>query len=214
MKMLGHWACFAVAAGLLSAPVFAEDMRSASEKVVACQEIAAPEARLVCFESAAAELSALLAMPAVAEAPSTIAAPSASETELVQQANAAPAVSPSAPAAASEEIVQASAAAPADAPEPRSSLPAWIPRITFGDNREAEKEPDEFATTLTRIQKNRLGRHFFTTAEGHVWRQIQIEDVRAPKTLPADVILSQNIMGGLRIKIVDTDRSYGVLRVE
>jgi len=140
MKMLGHWACFAVAAGLLSAPVFAEDMRSASEKVVACQEIAAPEARLVCFESAAAELSALLAMPAVAEAPSTIAAPSASETELVQQANAAPAVSPSAPAAASEEIVQASAAAPADAPEPRSSLPAWIPRITFGDNREHSQE--------------------------------------------------------------------------
>lgn len=200
MKLLEKSACCAVLALGVALPALAQDMRSASEKVVACQEIPDSLERLACFETAAAELSTILAAPA----PAVIAEPNVP---------AAPAIAEAATDAPAP-IQQAAVDTEADPNVPRSSLPSWIPRITFGSDREVEKEPDKFTTTLTRIQRNKLGRHFFTTAEGHVWRQIQIEEIRAPKSLPAEVILSQNIMGGLRLEIVESKRSYGVLRVE
>lgn len=202
MKLLEKSACCAVLAFGLALPVLAQDMRSASEKVVACQEIPDSLERLACFEAAAAELSTILTAPV--PAPAVIAEPSVVTAPAVAEA----ATDTPAP------IQQAAVDVDTESDVPRSSLPAWIPRITFGSDREVEKEPDEFKTTLTRIQRNKLGRHFFTTAEGHVWRQIQIEEIRAPKSLPADVILSQNIMGGLRLEILESKRSYGVLRVE
>lgn len=204
MKLLDKSACCVALAFGLALPVWAQDMRSASEKVVACQEIPDSLERLACFEAAAAELSTILATPVPTPAPAVIAEPSIPTAPVVAEtATDAPA-----------PIQQAAVESDADSDVPRSSLPSWIPRITFGSDREVEKEPDEFKTTLTRIQRNKLGRHFFTTAEGHVWRQIQIEEIRAPKSLPADVILSQNIMGGLRLEILESKRSYGVLRVE
>jgi hypothetical protein len=217
MNLLGKSACCALVALGASLSVSAQDMRSASEKVVACQTVEDPLERLACFEAAATELSTLLAAPAPVqsaaakpEAPIIPAAP----VESVQQAAVEPSIEPAPAEAAQAPIQQAAVDTEESSDVPRSRLPSWIPRITFGSDREVEKEPDEFKTTLTRIQRNKLGRHFFTTAEGHVWRQIQIEEVRAPKSLPAEVILSQNIMGGLRIKIVESNRSYGVLRVE
>lgn len=219
MKLLGKSACCALVALGASLTMSAQDMRSASEKVVACQTVEDSLERLACFESAATELSTFLAAPAPVEraaakpeAPIIPAAP----VESVQQASVAvePSVEPAPTDAAQAPIQQAAVATEETRDVPRSRLPSWIPRITFGSDREVEKEPDEFRTTLTRIQRNKLGRHFFTTAEGHVWRQIQIEEIRAPKSLPTEVILSQNIMGGLRIKIVESNRSYGVLRVE
>jgi hypothetical protein len=164
MKLRAKLAICAFAGLSIVLPGLAQDMRTASEKVVACQTVTDPVERLACFEAAAAELSAVLEIP-VAEAPV-----------------------PSAPAA------------------PRGTPAPVVPA--------APVEPDEFAKQLTRIQVNRLGRHFFTTAEGHVWRQKSPEEIRAPKTLPADVVIYQNITGGLRLKIVETNRSYPVRRVE
>lgn len=214
MKMLEKAAAIATIVALMTGSAMAQDMRAASEKVVACQSVADNAERLSCFEAASAELSALLAAPApiaVAEAP----APVVPAAPVEQTVTAAPAAAPSpvTPAVvAAAPVQQAAAATEAEAPE--SSLPGWIPRITFGNSRDVEKEPDEFQTTLTRIQRNKLGRHFFTTAEGHVWRQKRPEEIRAPKNLPADVILYQNITGGLRFKILETNRSYAVQRVE
>jgi hypothetical protein len=217
MKLLGKSACCALVALGASLSMSAQDMRSASEKVVACQTVEDSLERLACFEAAATELSTILATPAPVQ--SAAAKPEvpiipAAPVESVQQAAVEPSVEPASADAAQAPIQQAAVDTEESSDVPRSRLPSWIPRITFGSDREVEKEPDEFKTTLTRIQRNKLGRHFFTTAEGHVWRQIQIEEVRAPKSLPAEVILSQNIMGGLRIKIVESNRSYGVLRVE
>jgi hypothetical protein len=110
--------------------------------------------------------------------------------------------------------VQQAATETAQPPSNDSILPSWIPRVSFGNRRDVEKEPDEFATQLTRIQRNNLGRHFFTTAEGHVWRQVEVEDIKAPKSLPADVVLKQNLLGGIQIEILETNRSYGVARIE
>ena len=58
MKMRGTWVGILVVAGMAATPALAQDMRSASEKVVACQDVADPAERLTCFETAAAELSA------------------------------------------------------------------------------------------------------------------------------------------------------------
>lgn len=223
MKMRGRLAVCAVAGLSVALPGLAQDMRTASEKVVACQTVIDPVERLACFEAAASELSALLETP-IAEAPASSpspvapAVPAAPVEQAVVSAPAAPVQAPAPAVTATAEsgdapIQQAATTTDTD-DAPRSRLPSWIPRVTFGGDRDVEKEPDEFATKLTRIQVNRLGRHFFTTAEGHVWRQKSPEEIRAPKTLPADVVIYQNITGGLRLKIVETNRSYPVRRVE
>lgn len=206
-------ACGALAALMLTGSALAQDLRGASENVVACQTVEDAAARLSCFETAAAELSSALAAPVpepVAALPQPQVQTAPAETSAVASTTQVPQTA--APAAA--PIQQASTEAPAEVEAPESSLPSWIPRITFGSDRDVEKEPDEFETQLTRIQVNKLGRHFFTTAEGHVWRQKSPEEIRAPKTLPADVVIYQNITGGLRLKIVETNRSYPVRRVE
>ena len=217
MKMRDKGAMLAVTLALATGTAMAQDMRTASENVVACQAVTDSAARLACFEAAATELSIVLATPE--PAPLAEAAPVSPAAPVEQAAVTSPEVAPipGAPEPAATAPVQQAAAttteaAPREAPQ--SSLPGWIPRVTFGGGRDVEKEPDEFQTTLTRIQRNRLGRHFFTTAEGHVWRQKKPEDIRAPKTLPADIILYQNVTGGLRLKILETNRSYPVQRVE
>lgn len=200
MKMLGKVTVSAMGIVAVIGSAAAQDMRTASENVVACQSVEEASARLDCFEKAATDLSAVLAAPA----PEMAAAPVPAQ----QAAVPATAAATAAPAA----VQQASTSTTENIPS--SSLPSWIPRITFGSGRDVEKEPDEFETKLTRIQANRIGRHFFTTADGHVWRQKKPEEIRAPKKLPADIILYQNITGGIRLKIVETNRSYAVQRVE
>lgn len=196
MKMLGKVAVSAIGIVAVIGSAAAQDMRTASENVVACQSVEEASARLDCFEKAAADLSALLAAPA----PEVVAAPVAPN--------------PNTPAVPTETTVAAATEAAPEETIKQSSLPSWIPRITFGSDRDVEKEPDEYQTKLTRIQVNRIGRHFFTTSDGQVWRQTNITEIRAPKTLPADITLSQSIMGGIRMKIEETNRVYAVARVE
>lgn len=233
MKLFRNLALSGLGFGVLVAPAASQELRAASENVVACQDVVDALERLDCFEKAAAELSVALAAPTAA--PAVVAAPTApvpvNPADPVQQAvaettptapmpaapaetSATPVAIADAPAAPQEPVQQADASTTPDENVPRSSLPSWIPRITFGGDRDVEKEPDEYETTITRIQVNRLGRHFFTTAEGHVWKQKKIEEIRAPKSLPAEAILYQNITGGILIKIRETNRSYRVDRVE
>jgi len=196
MKMLGKVAVSAIGIGALIGSATAQDMRAASENVVACQSVEDALERLDCFEKAAADLSVLLSAPA---------------SEVV----AAPAIaSPAVPAVPTETAMAPTTETAPEETIKQSSLPSWIPRITFGSDRDVEKEPDEYQTKLTRIQVNRIGRHFFTTSDGQVWRQTNIADIRAPKTLPADITLSQSIMGGIRLKIEETNRIYAVARAE
>ncbi len=209
MKLSSKYGILAVAALSLSVPALAQDVRAASERVVACQSEADAEARLACFEAAASDLAAVLAAPvqqaAVTPSPETPAASQAAASTPVTTA----AVSPN---AVEQPAATQTASVETDAPD--SGLPSWIPRITFGNGRDVEKEPDEYRTEITKIQVNRLGRHFFTTSDGHVWKQKSPSRIRAPKTLPAEVVLYQNIAGGLQLKIVETNRIYGVSRIE
>jgi len=196
MKMLGKVAVSVIGIGALIGSATAQDMRTASENVVACQSVEDALARLDCFERAATDLSVLLSAPV----PEVVAAPAIA--------------SPAVPAAPTETAIAATTEAAPEETIKQSSLPSWIPRITFGSDRDVEKEPDEYQTKLTRIQVNRIGRHFFTTSDGQVWRQTNITKIRAPKTLPANITLSQGVMGGIRMKIEETNRIYAVARVE
>ncbi len=219
MNLLRKSALIALAISCATGLATAQDLRTASEQVVACQNIEDPAERLTCFETAATALSVAMQAPEpeIVAAPTVTApAPTAEATQQAAITAPAPTTVPAAttPPAPATEIQQASADTVADPEIPRSRLPSWIPRVTFNRDRDVEKEPDEFQTTLTRIQRNRLGRHFFTTQEGHVWRQKSPEEIRAPKALPADVVLYQNITGGLRLKILETNRSYPVTRIE
>ncbi|MEM7330294.1 MAG: hypothetical protein AAF437_16245 [Pseudomonadota bacterium] len=213
MKMLGKTAIVAIGFGILVSPVCAQELRSASENVVACQDVVDALERLDCFEKAAAELSLALAAPVPTQAAAPVAANPSTPAAPIEQAVVA--TNPAAAASATQApAVQQAAATTTEENIPQSRLPSWIPRVTFGSGRDVEKEPDEYDTTITRIQVNRLGRHFFTTSEGHVWKQKKIEKIRAPKNLPAEAILYQNITGGILIKIKETNRSYRVDRVE
>ena len=218
MKTYEKLAILAVSAAVGTSPAIAQDLRAASEGVVACQSVEDTAERLACFETAAQQLSAALDVPEpqIVQAPAAVAPvpPANSAAAPIQQAAVSAPAAPATPGASAAAPVQQASADTADAPGGGSILPSWIPRVTFGSRDDADKEPDEFATQLTRIQRNNLGRHFFTTAEGHVWKQIGIEEIRAPKSLPADVVLHQNVLGGIRIKILETDRSYGVARIE
>lgn len=212
MKTFKKLAFITISAGLVAVPAMAQDLRSASEGVVACQSIEEATARLTCFETAAQALSTALAapVPEIALAPAPIASV---ETGVVAPPSQTTSTDTQQATSAAAPIQQASTEA-TEAPSNGSLLPSWIPRVSFGSGKDAEKEPDEFSTQLTRIQRNNLGRHFFTTSEGHVWRQIGIEKIKAPKSLPADVILYQNVLGGIQIKIIETDRAYPVARIE
>ncbi|MEO1137764.1 MAG: hypothetical protein AAFW68_14370, partial [Pseudomonadota bacterium] len=163
-------------------------------------------------EAAAAELSIILAAPVSETAEVSTPEP---QTPIVAAEGTTPSTAgPATTTTGAAPVQMASATETAtEAEGPESRLPSWIPRISFGD-RDVEKEPDEFRTTITRIQRNKIGRHFFTTAEGQVWRQKDVGAIRAPKTLPAEVVLSQNIAGGIRLRIVETNRIYNVGRVE
>lgn len=169
----------------------AQDVRAASEQVVACQAIATPMEKLACFEAAATNLSTALEAPvAVAEA-----APTPAPAEAVKVAST-------------------------DTAEPefkrRRLLPSWVPTVSLGGggDKDREKEPDFYETEVDRIVRNKLGRHFFSTSDGVVWRQIRIEKIRAPKSLPAKATIKQTLSGSIRIEIEGTDRSYAVYRVE
>jgi len=214
MNLLGKSAIAATLAVGLMTPAMAQELRTASEGVIACQSVEDALERLDCFEQAAAELSAALAVPepapVIAEAAPTPTVPAAPTEQAATTVATTAVATPEAPA----PIQQASADTVAEPDIPERTLPSWMPRITFGGDRDVEKEPDEFRTKITRIQVNKLGRHFFTTEEGHVWRQKRIRGIRAPKTLPAEVVLYQNITGGLQLKIVETNRIYPVSRVE
>ena len=169
----------------------AQDVRAASEQVVACQAIATPMEKLACFEAAATNLSAALEVPvAVAEV-----APAPTPAEAVKVASTE---------AAEEEFKR------------RRLLPSWVPTVSLGGggDKDREKEPDFYETEVDRIVRNKLGRHFFSTSDGVVWRQIRIEEIRAPKALPAKATIKQTLSGSIRIEIEGTNRSYAVYRVE
>lgn len=71
-----------------------------------------------------------------------------------------------------------------------------------------------FEATIVRITRNNVGRHRFYTADGAVWEQTQIVEVRQPKNLPAVAEFHRKLTGNPTIKFDVSNRSYRVKRIE
>ena len=213
MKSYKSLAVFAVMVAGTATPGFAQDLREASEDVVACQSIEDNLEKLTCFESAATALSVILSVPvATAE---TAPAPVQQATVQAPQAPASAAAEGPAPVQMAATEAAPAAAEQPEGPPRRRLLPSWVPTVSLSiGSGDSVEEPDFFETEVTRIQRNKLGRHFFTTADGQVWRQIQIEAIRAPGALPAKATIRQTLSGSIRLEIEDNGRSYPVNRVE
>lgn len=216
MKSYRSLAVMAATIAGVAMPGFAQDLREASEDVVACQAIEDNLEKLTCFESAAAALS--LALTAPVETAEIAPTP---ETPVQQATVEAPQTAPAATTEAQAPVqMAATEVASADTetlegPPKRRLLPSWVPTVSLSIGRgESVEEPDFFETEVTRIQRNKIGRHFFTTSDGQVWRQIQIEAIRAPDVLPAKATIRQTLSGSIRLEIEDNGRSYPVNRVE
>ena len=201
-----------IAAGLsviiitASGTALAQDSLTASERFLACQSIEDSAEKLACFEEAAAAMSAEMATPAAPEPESTIAeAPAVEAVKPV--ASAAPTQAPE-PA---KVPVATEPEAPTE-PKERRLLPSWIPSVTLRGEK-SKSEPDEITISITRIQRNNVGRHFFTTSDGIVWEQIQVEAIKAPKALPANATLKRMLSGSLRLGFLGTSRTYAVRRI-
>ncbi len=214
MKTHTKLAIAGVAVATMTSPAIAQDLRTASESVVACQSVEATAERLACFETAAQTLSEALAVPTATVSAPPQPVPSASAAANPTSSGQVPlqmASTETAPVAAPD----AAEAEPPAGPPRRRLLPSWVPTVSLSlGNGDAVEEPDFFETEVTRIQRNKLGRHFFTTADGQVWRQIQIKEIRAPKALPAEATIRQTLSGSIRLEIEDNGRSYAVNRVE
>lgn len=185
-------------------PAQADDLKSASEALVECQKIKDAAERFACLEAATAEISRALSETETESANQT--APAPTETEIANASSITPQQT-------TQENVDK-----ADANQQefgrRRLLPSWVPNVSIGRPDPKDKEPDRFDITVTRIQRNKLGRHFFTTSDGQVWRQIQIDEIRAPKSLPAPAQLKRAPSGAIRIEVDGTGRSYNVNRIE
>lgn len=210
----------------------ADDLVSASEAVLECRSVQDSTAKLACFETAANAIDAILqrretsakiaqapTKPDVSSAPlSTAPNTESTESSPLQTASIEPprAAEPrSTPSNEVQTSPNATEPVEADTLPNRRLLPSWVPTVSLKfKDKDAVEEPDFFDTEITRIQRNKLGRHFFTTSDGQVWRQVRIEEIRAPSRLPAPAVIRQTLSGAIRIEISETDRSYNVYRVE
>ncbi len=194
---------FLAATGILalamSGSAIAQQAPSATDQILACQSIADAGEKLACFEAAAEAMAVeQAAPPAVTQTPaeSTIAAtPAPTPTQTI--------------AATSAPVATATAE-----PERRRILPSWIPTVTIGRSDDKEPEPSTIEVSVTRIQRNKINRHFFTTSDGHVWEQITPETIRGPESLPAEATLRRMLSGSIRLGFPGTNRSYPVVRIE
>jgi hypothetical protein len=179
---------------VLPAPVLAQDivpatavaadpLRLAAEDAASCRELPDPDVRLACFDAAARRLAEALG----------------SMDQAGHNAGDLPIdpVAPDVPAA-----VEPSAEAAEDPPN-------WAaaPQPQHSDVDQAEV-PRRFEATIVRITRNNVGRHRFYTADGAVWEQTQIVEVRQPRSLPAVAEFRRKLTGNPTIKFDVSRRSY------
>lgn len=221
---------------VLPAPVLAQDivpatavaadpLRLAAEDAASCRELREPDVRLACFDAAANRLAEALGpmdqagrnagdLPIGPDAPDAPAAPAA-----VEPSGEAAEHPPEPSGEAAEHPPEPSGEAAEHPPEPLGEAaeeqPNWAaaPEPQPSDIEQAEA-PRRFEATIVRITRNNVGRHRFYTADGAVWEQTQIAEVRAPKSLPAVAEFRRRLTGSPTIKFDVSSRSYRVRRIE
>jgi hypothetical protein len=183
--------------------VAADPLRLAAEDAASCRELRDPDVRLACLDAAAHRLAEALGsmdqagrnagdLPIGTDAPDTPAA-----------------VEP--PGIAADHPPDKAAQQPKD--EAAQQPPNWAAAPPQREIEEADV-PRRFEATIVRITRNNVGRHRFYTADGAVWEQTQIVEVRQPENLPAVAEFSRKLTGNPTIKFDVSNRSYRVRRIE
>ncbi len=175
------------AAERLSTAIAADPLRLAAEDAASCRELRDPDVRLACLDTAAHRLAEALG-------PMDLAGRNAGDLPIGPDAPDAPAaVEPSGEAA--------------------EHPPNWAAAPQHRDIEQAEA-PRRFEATIVRITRNNVGRHRFYTADGAVWEQTQIVEVRQPRNLPAVAEFRRKLAGSPTIKFDVSNRSYRIRRIE
>lgn len=192
--------------------VAADPLRLAAEDAASCLELRDSDVRLACLDAAADRLAeALASMDQAAIDQGSMDQGSVDQSG--RNATELP-ISPDAPdvAAAVELPGEAADHPPGEAAQ---QPPSWAaaPEPQHRDIEQAEVPP-RFEATIVRITRNNVGRHRFYTADGAVWEQTQIVEVRQPKSLPAVAEFRRKLTGNPTIKFDVSNRSYRVRRIE
>jgi len=183
---------------VLPAPVLAKDivsatdvaadpLRLAAEDAASCRELRDPDVRLACLDAAAHRLAEALG----------------SMDQHGRIARDLP-IGPDAP----------------DAPvTPDASVASDAPAAVEPSGGATEQPPNwaaarRFEASIVRITVNNVGRHRFYTADGAVWEQTQIVEVRQPRSLPTVAEFHRKRTGNPTIKFDVSSRSYRVRRIE
>lgn len=175
------------AAERLSTAIAADPLRLAAEDAASCRELRDPDVRLACLDAAAHRLAEALG----------------SMDQAGRNAGDLP-IGPDAPDAP---------AAVEPSGEATEHPPNWASAPQHRDIEQAEI-PRRFEATIVRITRNNVGRHRFYTADGAVWEQTQIAEVRQPRSLPTVAEFRRKLSGNPTIKFDVSNRSYRVRRIE
>jgi len=175
------------AAERLSTAIAADPLRLAAEDAASCRELRDPDVRLACLDDAAHRLAEALG----------------SMDQAGRNAGDLP-IGPDAPDAP---------AAVEPSGEATEHPPNWASAPQHRDIEQAET-PRRFEATIVRITRNNVGRHRFYTADGAVWEQTQIAEVREPRSLPTVAEFRRKLSGNPTIKFDVSNRSYRVRRIE
>ena len=188
--------------------VATDPLRLAAEDAASCRELRDSDVRLACLDAAAQRLAEALGSMDQAgrnagDLPIGLDAPDAPD--------AAVAVEP--PGEAADQPPGEAAQQPPGEAEQQQPYWAAAPQPQHADIEEAEV-PRRFEATIVRITRNNVGRHRFYTADGAVWEQTQLVEVRQPKDLPAVAEFRRKWTGNPTIKFDVSNRSYRVRRIE
>lgn len=232
---------FSIAAILLvfanmASPALADDRDEAVAALQACRSIAANQVRLACMDAAIelldsietpAEITPAPAPPPASPPPIAQAAPTAesealererlelaAEREALARERAELAAAETEKLAAEREALAKERAAletaqkEADEPKKRGGLLSAPRGLGLFDQ---DDRPDRFYTNVTRIIVNASGRHFFTTEDGTIWKQVPPKPLKAPSSLPADVTIRRSASGSRRLAFEEHPRTSYVV---
>ena len=216
---------------VLPAPVLAQEndsevaedpSRIAAEDAANCLKLRDPEIRLACFDAAARRIAESLESSEQGSSDQDLmntaeqnAASEPTVPDAPEAPDAPPAVEPSVDVAEDLQSVPDAPSAAAPSAEAAEDLPDWAaapePQKSYAEQAEV---PRTFEASIVRITRNNVGRHRFYTADGAVWEQTQLVEVRAPKSLPVAAEFNRRFTGNPTIQLEGSSRSYRVRRIE
>lgn len=178
----------------ICAPACADPVQNATSAVVECRNEINSDARIACYDEAAQALVDALA----------------SDTRMADVKSLAVPTEQSADRSNTSSVPDwASAPAPA---AQRDTPVTFVSKFLPSSETVASVAANEFVVTVVGVTES-FGRFTFTTSDGQVWQQTQNDNVKLPKTFPAEAKIKRQLTGNPRIQFSNVSRSYRVKRI-